>query len=72
MVVIIMVCSWLLTKINPVIDWGFFRHYFGFLGFWLIAASGFGFRPSVIQKVMVAVLAIALAYPAVVYFASLM
>lgn len=68
MVAIIMACSWLLTKISPLVDWGFFRHYFGFFGFWMIAALGFGFRPNVIQKVVVGILAIALAYPAVVYF----
>jgi hypothetical protein len=63
----IMVLAWLLPKLSPTVDWGFFRHFYGFIGFWLVAALGFGFRPGVVQKVMVGILIFALACPAVAY-----
>jgi hypothetical protein len=66
-VAIIMVLTWLLSKVSPTVDWGFFRHFYGFIGFWLIAPLGFGFRSGVVQKVMTGILIFAIAYPAVVY-----
>jgi hypothetical protein len=67
MVASIMVLIWLLTKLSPTVDWGFFRHFYGFIGFWLVAALGFGFRPGIVQRVMVGILVFALAYPVMVY-----
>lgn len=59
--------SWLLTKIAPTVDWGNFRHFSGYLLFFIFASLGFIIRPGRGEKIALAALAVLSSLPAAIF-----